>query len=331
MIRHATTRRPGTSLMEVLVGFGILGIAVTSVITLFPFSALTIGQALRDDRTTTCAVMADGEFRDVHRRFVVDPGDDKTTEYYHRVMDNPALPGAAGRATRPAGPADSTEPSYAVFVDPMGIAAGRGPVGDGGQTLIPRTSLQLVGGNDQMALRYCTLLDSLSFDEDGKVQQSYDMRELRYNWAWMLQRPVNRDRYNVRLQVVVFSNRAHKYKPPLSEAVYQATFTPGETAIRGVPGTAEIRKGSWVLDATVSSDANGLLRQGEWYRVVSVTDGANGTYSLEVHKPVARVGFTVNPANTGAGAYTGTLVSMPGVAEVFDRDPLTGSTTNVGQ
>jgi hypothetical protein len=326
MIRTATLQRPGSSLMEVLVAFGILGIAVTSVITLFPFSALTIGQALRDDRTTTCSLIADGQIRDIHRRYVVELGDQTTEPYYH-CMDNPFYP-QLPPDTEPLQPLprDSTEPSYPVYVDPMGIFAGRQAVGDNGETRIRRVNFNFLP-NERMALRYCSLLDSLSFDDDGVVQPNFDMRELRYNWAWMVQRPVNRDRHRVRVQVVVYNNRAHLYRPPGSEAVVRATFTPGQTAIVNVPQGADVRKGSWVLDGTLvgteqtpNGPAPRLSRNAEFYRVLSVTEVGN-TVALEVHRPITR-------ADGGSLPYEGFLVTIPGIADVFELPPLLG---RVGQ
>jgi hypothetical protein len=326
MLRR-TSRRPGASLVEVLVGFGILGIGITSVITLFPFSALTIGQALRDDRTTTCAGVADGELRDVHQHNVVEPGDANAQEAYQGTMDSPGtfIQGANGPVQLPALAKSDPGPSYPVYVDPMGVAAGLGPVGTSGQTAIPRVSLKVVNNNPNIALRFCSLMDSLTFDGDGQVANNFDMRELRYNFAWMLQRPVNRDRYTVRMQVVVYNKRAHLYAPPTSEAVSTGvTFTPGETAIT-VPSTADVRKGGWILDATIGTDsANRPLRHAEFYRIVSVTD-LGTTLALELHKPVVRADGLYNPSNTGLYSYSGTMVSMPGVADVFDRPNLTAA------
>jgi hypothetical protein len=335
MLRR-TTRRPGVSLVEVLVGFGILGIGITSVITLFPFSALTMGQALRDDRTTTCATIADGELRDIHQRYVIEPGDGSAQEVYHFAMDNPGttLPGQT--APLPGLSSGDSGPSYPVYVDPMGYYARltgstATPVGDAGQTGIPRVNLQMLDPTTQQvtpltqqtALRYCSLMDSLTFDGDGNVPNTFDMRELRYNFAWMLQRPVNRDRYTVRMQVVVYNKRAHLYAPPGGEAVLTGvTFIPGETFIT-VPSSADVRKGGWVMDGTVGADGAGRpLRHAEFYRIQSVTD-QGATLTLELHKPVARADGLSNPANTSAFAYSGTLVSMPGVADVFDRPYLT--------
>jgi hypothetical protein len=322
--------------MECLVGFGILGIGLTSVFTLFPFSALTLGQALRDDRTTTCAIMADHSLRDWHYRHVVEPGDNGAFEPYHRAMDDPRSVGYPTNyppGTFLAVPRNSTEPSYPVLVDPMGAVAGKQAVGDNGETGMPRVNLFLLN-NQALALRYCSLMDSMTYDENGTVPNNIDMREMRYNWLWVLQRPVNRDRFTVRMQVVVFNKRTHLYTPPGSESVTSARFTPGDTTITNVPLTADVRKGGWVMDGSIGTTRDAFdgvvrpIRHGEFYRVLSVTevtDPTTGvtTYSLEVHKPIVRADRLVYTPNTSLYAYTGLLVSMPGVADVYERPNLT--------
>lgn len=359
MIRRPTTRRTGTSLLEVLVGLGILAIGAISAFVLFPFAAINVSRALVDDRTTTCAVTADGQMRDIHRRYVVELETRGQVPYanedYHRAMDDPGPYGVAG--VQPL-PRNLDAPSYPVFVDPMGCAINTAPVGRGSatSTLIPRVSLSLVlyssppgaarvsrpnGEPEKLALRYCSQLDGLLFDEGGAVstQNPNDMRELRYNWLWVLQRPVNRDRHTVRQQVVVFNRRAHLYAAPGSEQTYgndpsaaapRIAFAPGENTITGVPQNAEVSKGTWVMDGTIGTDNAGRpIRHAEWYRVTSVTEappspnGAPTTLTLEVHKPISRVdGLTPRPGINVT--YNGTLVVFPGVVEVFERPVLTG-------
>jgi hypothetical protein len=370
MIRRPTARRPGLSLMEVLVGFGILGIGVTSVITLFPFSALTLGQAMRDDRTVTCAVTADHQLREIHFRNVVDreqggpknskgkqPPAPASEPYFARMDDGGNQPGL------PALPASFTGPSYPVFVDPMGMFARGGIVGDAQLTRITRVNLKFI--NDYaaqlpaptppanlLALRFCSQMDGLNFKDDGSVDLTKlaEVRELRYNWLWVVQRPVNRDRYTARMQVVVFDKRTHQYAPssaetelfvrstgnPATQSPPLVAFTPGDTVITNVPATAELRKGGWVMDAGniylfgndpnrinvvgVPAPSEVLLRHAEFYRIVSVsTNPNNGTLSLEVHRPISR-------PDGGTAPYSGMLVSMPSVADVFERPQLTGST-----
>ena len=234
-------------------------------------------------------------------------------------------------------------PSYPVLVDPMGFyARGGAPLGDGGLARIPRVSLKMIEdyaitspatNRATLSLRLCSQMDGLSYGDDGEVlPNSATMRELRYNWLWVVQRPVNRDRFTVRMQVVAFDKRAHLYAPPRSEAVYpNISFTPGETAILNVPATAELRKGSWVMDATLlnQTDGDGIqrtLRHAEFYRVLSVSDAANGTLTLEVHRPISRPDGQYSATAPAAYRYFGTLVSMPAVADVFERPVMTAGT-----
>lgn len=318
MMRTALRRRPGTSLMEVLVGFGILGIGVASVISLYPFAALTAGKALADDRTIACALTADGQLREIHKRLVVEVGEASTEPYY------PRLDTGSGTGARLS--VDDTGPSYPVFIDPIGLANNLQPatVGTNASTGIPRVSLSVVTGSTNPlfhSLRYCSQMDGLGYDEDGRVPGpangpgNPDMRELRYNWLWVVQRPTNRDRYNLRMKVVIFNQRIHQYRPSMVETVYPlpgptattVQFTIGQTQIRGVPATADLRKGSWVMDA-----GNGTsLRHAEFYRVVSIAD--NGT--IEVHRPI-------RSPHGDIGTYTANLVVMPGVVDVYERPQL---------
>src|SRR5262249_48335565 len=158
----------------------ILGIGLTSVIALFPMAAITLGQALRDDRTATSAGTADGFIRDVHQRYVVEPGATGTQEPYFWAMDGMPVPGTGtplNGLTQIL--TTDTGPSYPVFIDPMGYFArgttSQGAVGDSGQTKIPRVTLQLAN-QAGLALRLCSQLDGLSYDDDGRVQSGANMR-----------------------------------------------------------------------------------------------------------------------------------------------------------
>jgi hypothetical protein len=281
MIRRPTTRRTGTSLLEVLVGIGIMAIGAISAFVLFPFAAINVSRGLVDDRTTTCAITADGQIREIHRNRVVAPESigGKAGEQYQSKMDDPQTGNPAVGQPHPTPvPKDSSQPSYPVLVDPMGVAAGGSTtyatnVGKGGSvpttgppflnpTLIPRVSLTVVttaADPNKMALRFCSQLDGLLFDEGGAVSTTNpdDMRELRYNWFWVLQRPVNRDRHTVRQQVVVCNRRAHLFVPPNCEAVHTARFVVGENTITGVSTSAEVSKGTWVMDGTLGNDDGG--------------------------------------------------------------------------
>jgi hypothetical protein len=66
------TRRPGLSLVEVLVALFIMGLGTIAILTLFPLGALQMGQALKDDRTAQAAGQADSYMRWYWRHYVIE-------------------------------------------------------------------------------------------------------------------------------------------------------------------------------------------------------------------------------------------------------------------
>lgn len=66
------TRRPGLSLVEVLVALFIVGLGSIAIMTLFPLGALQMGQALKDDRTAQAAGQADGYMRWYWKNYVIE-------------------------------------------------------------------------------------------------------------------------------------------------------------------------------------------------------------------------------------------------------------------
>ena len=323
------TRRTASSMTEVLVTLLVLAVCLTSAIALYPLATITVGQALANDRAVSCAGTGDGYIRDYHNRNVVEVGDNSSEPYYI-ALDN-------GVAGAPPIPKNSADPSYPVIIDPVGYFArlgqpGQSRFGDNGGTNIPRCSLNTFANDKkdaaaEHAIRLFYQLDGLNYDQDGIVQQGVGMRELRYSWLFVVQRPVNRDRYNLTLDVIVFDKRHPLYAPPGAESVYWAVFTPGRTAITNVPTTAEVTKGSWVMDATVIPGTT--IRHAKAYRVVGVTEVADAggaiTYTLELDKPVRRVDGRSSDSNPAAFAYNGTLVVLKGVFAVLERPMLTGT------
>src|SRR5689334_20597212 len=53
------TRRPAVTLIEVLVTMFIMAIGMLALLTLFPLGAISMGQALKDDRCASTAAMAE--------------------------------------------------------------------------------------------------------------------------------------------------------------------------------------------------------------------------------------------------------------------------------
>jgi hypothetical protein len=308
------TRRPGLSVTEVLVALFILALGVIAIQTMFPLAASQLLVAVREDRSALAAVTGDATFRSYWRTEVAEANGGN--EPFFAYLDNPNIPGLP--------PARSTEHSYPVIVDPMGYVARSGPdrdrFGDGGVTLIrrapvnallpatdPRHNRATAGNPAAYALRMCSLMDGMGYDEFGRAfdpggNPSAD-REFRYNWFWIVQRTNNANKTAANLTVVVFDKRAHLHAPPRSEEVFAATFSP------------DLRAGNWVMDATVAQEpAGNWVRHAHLYRVARVEpQGANTLVDLET--PVRRLDGSPNP-------YTGTLVIVRGVSGVYARTPL---------
>src|SRR5947209_15330729 len=105
------TRRPGLTMTEVLVALFVMALGTIAILTMFPLGMVQMGQALKDDRTSQAASSADGFMRWYWKTYVVETSADGGLSGPASAFDNdngaltPALP---------------NEPSYPVFVDPIG-------------------------------------------------------------------------------------------------------------------------------------------------------------------------------------------------------------------
>ncbi|HEY1188667.1 MAG TPA: prepilin-type N-terminal cleavage/methylation domain-containing protein [Gemmata sp.] len=351
------TRRSGMTMTEVLVAIFVVAIGLAGVMSMVPFGAKQMSDALVADRATSHATTIDGMVRPYWKEKIVEdtrqdnlppppppnPASAPPPRYFDQepffiAMDDP------GRGL----PKPTAGPSYPVFLDPMGVVGRRGQpgelwVGDGGSTNVPRRTmngvqylapfgpyLSLTGmpntpsglnrPNPQeasTALRMWSQPDGFSWDEDSRPVSGPSMREYRYNALAVIQRPTNSARYTATLKVVVFSNRRHLFFPSNGPEVKftGVNFVPTLTTIQ-LPTSAEVQKGSWIMDATVDPNANGTLRHANFYRVVSAVENTPGTFDIELHTPITRV-------DGQSGAYAADIVVMPGVAGVFERPQLT--------
>ena len=342
------TRRPGLSLTEVLVALFIMALGTISILTMFPLGALQMGQALKDDRTSQAAAAADAYMRWYWKERVVEGGG--SGEPFVTTMFTPPngmnMPPATGDA-----------PSYPVLIDPMGSYARGAPnpswVGDGGfgnvaassQTGLARASLLLIGSPPH-ALRTCSLLDGFTYDPNSGLPAASGGagidREMRYNWLWVVQCPKASDPRTANMSVVVFDKRAHMYAPTGSETVFTPNYAVGNANDTRVsfPANAypKVQKGGWLLDATVTTldstrntvfvppdgaaGSLGGIRNAHFYRVVSVTENpVTVSVDIELQKPLTDSGDPGN--NVPLSPMYRRFVVMPGLAEVFERPPLT--------
>jgi hypothetical protein len=211
-------------------------------------------------------------------------------------------------------------------------------------------------------VRTCTLLDDLTYDENASALRvdSNGMplpveRQGRYTWGWMLQLPRVADPTTANMTVVVYDNRNPDYPAADGEQVYTAAnnnnvnYVIGATTLTftypagGTP--PNIRAGSWILNGTMRAPiirtrmANGTaglninnanIRVADFYRVtgVEIDESSNPVVvRLDLQTPIKPLtGAGVNlPAGVTATDYFGDLYVLKGVAEVFERKPLSPS------
>jgi type II secretory pathway pseudopilin PulG len=312
-------RRPGITLVEVLVAIFIMALGMIALLTLFPLGALNIAQALRDDRAAQAATNASAIANAQGLRHL-----------FGGVFEN-QIKGAGfwvNQAHDPEGP------SSPLYVDPYysNLTNNIGKVNGGAQPTL---------GIRRLAPGYATLngtllpdpffslLDDLNFEPNGvpTISGGSISRTGRYTWAYLLRRPRLGDDRVADMSVVVYAGRTTGSVH--GENTYLATYA-------GTLGTANsltlnygtaatkprIRNGSWILDVTQDTCTNAStgrqykLVRGHFYRVVDATENAaNTAYTLELQTPL-RVPLYggVPPAGNRLN-----IVVMESVIEVFDR------------
>src|SRR5208282_849517 len=175
--------------------------------------------------------------------------------------------------TSPAGltalTATYTGASYPVYVDYFGTKTMGTPLGQ-----IPRVAPSYTtqtGMTVADGLRWFTILDDITFGTNGLPSASTIVREPRYSWAYMLQRPAANNASVANLTVVVYNGR-----PLGSASIETALGGPQAAAAAGqkfitFSGTPSITRGSWLLDANVSTEKQ-PDPHGFFYRVVDISN-----------------------------------------------------------
>jgi prepilin-type N-terminal cleavage/methylation domain-containing protein len=310
-------RRAGLTLMEVLVSLAILAFGLLAIMTLFPLSAIQMGRAVRHDRGYQAARNADGLFRSYWKADIAERNGAGDPPLFN-ALDDPD-------GTGPMPAARPNEWSYPVAVDPWGHAARLAPArdwfGDAAGTRVPRRTMTLMGSfaaaNPQQVLSSVCLKDTMGYDDDMRPTPD---REYRYNWMWVIQRPLNSNRYAAYMTVIVFDDRAHLFAPPGSEALFGARFEPGQTAVtvnHAANNPPEVKPGAWVMDATIVAANRPLIRHANPYEVVSVTPVSATQTILELQTPVK------TPTDNNRAGYDGMLVVLRGACGAYTRSPLT--------
>jgi len=310
-------RRDGSTLMEVLIAIFVMGIGLLSVLAMFPMAALTMARAFKDDRAGHAAASGKSIAIAQNIRF-----DANVLPFFDTPpgasYDLPALDG----------------PGYPVFIDPFGYSS-YSPGADqsfvGRDTGIRRTTLSFVapaGVSDvKQVLRWCTLLDDITFGEKGQPSTAatgVTERATSVSWAWLVRRPKAGLSSFCELTVVVYNQR------PLTNTVQLAAKEQSYSncPVGGPAGTQmnlvtlvwgsgqpmpRVVEGGWVLDATPNASTVNAGKLGPcnatFYRVVNVGDTNGNSVEIELDKPLR--GFP-RPGNRA------TIVILDGVAEVYE-------------
>jgi hypothetical protein len=319
-------QRSGATLVEVLVAIFVTSIGLLGMLALFPLGVLNMARALQEERAAEACANAIAVAKVIGRDSngnVIDLRKDVTVTPYLTAPPNPLVPGNAATVlpTRAAGP------SYPVLVDPVGVYnyggtllgtwVGRTSTTD--PATVPRVNpWPATGpyGSFVQAIQACSLLDDLTFGSpfDGTPHPSGSsliQRDERYSWAYLVRKPsIAAPPEIVDLSVVVYNGRQLQSGTGIAdEANYQAILTaPNLISLTWSGQKPSIRKGGWVLDATVASDPP----RGYFYRVTNVTDTSPNSMNLETQTNLIATGSAV-------------IVIMQNVVEVFDRAAIPGA------
>src|SRR5665213_1499252 len=220
-------RRPGITLIEVLVAIFIMAIGLLALLTLFPLGALRMSQALQDDRAGASASAAAN---------ICDAFGIRTDPTFINPVNKFANPAPPNTNNYP--PTFPSGGGFPVWVDPYGMIAdpANTPLGlfnivtpptqatPGIQRVTPSVIPGIYSNNaGNAAPRYFTLLDDMTFLTNGLPDTSGGgvlQRGDRYTWGLMLHRLSYNSSLITNLTVVVYAGRATAL--PGGEATYSA-------------------------------------------------------------------------------------------------------------
>jgi type II secretory pathway pseudopilin PulG len=323
------------TLIEVLVAIFIMGIGLISLMVLFPLGALYMSNANKDDLAGHAATNATSLAISFNLR---------NDQNVVPLFSNPGN----GLAQIPA---TSTGDGYPVYVDGIGVVIGQwgqpspnaflatqpqgiprlGPsyvIGPGGPTLAGTYGVPPEAPSQWAAETYFSLQDNLTYGDNGlptlAVGEIERSAQNTFTWAYLL-RPRNRDAVKgvfteVDLSVVVYKQRSTVV---LGETAYTTVAVTGPQSILLSYGAGQtvpnVRKGSWILDATMTGDvdANGNpYPHGFFYRVANVVDttdsAGNPALSIELEK-------ALRTSSAGATPMISVAVVLDDVVEVIER------------
>lgn len=313
------SRRSAVTLIEVLVSIFIMGIGLLALLTLFPLGSLKMAQAIKDDRSAQAAANAEAAaaFWDVRHNLLATADDSPSPGGVERMFLGPR--GWIDLRTRARG---LEGPSYPIYVDPFGVLgmAGRttaiGALPGMNSPGIPRRRVTF-GDTLAEAQRWFALQDDINFNSNGQPDMpgGQVQRDARYTWAYLVRRPHIKVPALVEMSIIVYRGRPLQL-PPGEPTYGPVTFDPNSNSVQVAydPATQPrppVRRGGWILDATIYNEARQPDPHGYFYRVVNVTDlGGTGGQAVVV------LDLEDRPRR---GTNQGVLVVMEYVVEVFEN------------
>jgi hypothetical protein len=274
-------RRAGVTLIEVLVSLFVVALGLLALLTLFPLGALSMAQALKDDRVAQAAANAAATLR--------------ALDVY---TDSDVVSVLGGGAT--------ADTPTVVYFDPVGYYSysGNAQSSVGGVAGgVPRCSIAALrnAGTSRNALvhGWVTGLDDFTFtidgtqlgvpaDDQGQAAAASGnpvVRQGRYTWAALLRRPRSGDP-TTEVSILVYSGRSINLTTglaPATETPYTVASSSGKVVtVSTSGGVPDIAPGTWVLDNASQPG------QGYFYRVTGVTvHGATADLELQDAPTVA--------------------------------------------
>ncbi len=241
--------RPAVTLMEVLITMFIMAIGMLALLALFPVGAVSMAQALKDDRCASSANMAE------------------QVAIAMNVRHDPNVEAALAN-----GPV-YVDPYFAAVFPQLGTAA----------PFITRTGVSYAT-NQQLMDRWFTLPNDINFHSSGIPEMSAGIveRGREYSWAYLLQRPQANNDQLVNLTVVVYRKRPTAV--PEKEQTYSAAGVQNGSGLvlTWNPATQSptLKRGIWLLDTTPTNS-------NAFYRVTNVSDSISGQAALDVQPNLA--------------------------------------------
>jgi hypothetical protein len=326
------SRRRGTTLVEVLVAIFVMGIGMIALLTLFPLGAIRMAQAIQDNMCSNAVVNANATATIFDIRN--DPYVSKPFWYNPPTATTPVDVFTDKLPTSSRNPADPNGPSYPVWVDPVGIQlfGSKWLAATSYPGLIARSPVSFMynagnAPNASAVAKWFWMLDDLIFDSNeasgtggtpfnfSPVPPSVIRRDVRYSWAYLMQRPRSSDPSIVTCNIAIFKNRPLQGLTTLSESAFSANFDVTTNTISvdwSKSPRPNVNIGDWILDVSYLPGPTYGTCHGYFYRVVGISQvGGSKVDYYEVQQKIR--GF---PANTITG---GTIMTLEGVVDVYER------------